>query len=489
MFKDFFRKILLKLLELTERKPRALRFGKNILLSKEIHIPPAVIVCVNMIFLFVALLIEFGPLLNNIVGLVLFVCAGFIVFIYLLRSGSSRLMQDNDAMMLLGLLVVFSVIGIEAVKSFKTLSPYLMPVSGIVLLTALLLNRNIALIVAVTVSLISTILNSFRFEYMFFHLFSSMGAIFVYSKIKHRQDIVYGSANIIAMNILAVVILTMLSHLSVLELKNNIFLSVMNGLSCAVLVLILLSPLETFFSRITDIKLLELADFNQPLLRQLMLEAPGTYHHSLTVASIAESCADAIGANSLLCRVGAYYHDIGKLVKPEYFIENQIALDNPHDNIPPTMSGLVVISHVKEGVGFAMKKNLDKPIIDLIEQHHGTSLIISIYQKALEKNDLPSDIDYRYSGPKPKTKEAAILMLADSCEAASRSLPDPTPNRLKDMIEKIINNKFTDGQFDDAPITLSDLNKIAQRMTETLSGIFHARIEYENSEKKQNGTQ
>ena len=230
-----------------------------------------------------------------------------------------------------------------------------------------------------------------------------------------------------------------------------------------------------------------MADFNQPLLKKLMMAAPGTYHHSLMVASIAEQAAEAIGANTLLSRVGAIYHDIGKLSKPEYFIENQLASDNPHDSIPPSMSGLVVINHVKEGVAFAEKQNLDKPIIDLIKEHHGTSLIYMFYQKALLSIDDTEESRFRYPGPKPRTKESAILMLADACEASLRMLETPSSNRIKETVEKIINNKFTDGQLDEAPITLSDLHVIAGSMITTLTSIHHTRTEYEKSEQKNNG--
>ncbi|GAH08487.1 unnamed protein product, partial [marine sediment metagenome] len=229
-----------------------------------------------------------------------------------------------------------------------------------------------------------------------------------------------------------------------------------------------LYPLETFFSRITNIKLIELADFHQPVLKRLMSEAPGTYHHCLMVASLAERAAETIDANSLLTRVGAYYHDIGKLIKPEYFVENQASMGNPHETISPSMSGLVVISHVKEGINLARKYDLDKPIINLIQEHHGTSLLHLFYQKALqEKGKAINENEFRYPGPKPRTKESAILMLADSCEAACRTIEEANPGRIEEMVKKIVNNKFIDGQFDDSPITLSDLNKIAHNMIAT----------------------
>jgi hypothetical protein len=288
-----------------------------------------------------------------------------------------------------------------------------------------------------------------------------------------------------AANCLLVCNLVLLGYV---KFKPDFFVAgiINSGLS-VVLVYVLLYPLETLFSRVTNIKLLELADFNQPLLKRLMEEAPGTYHHSLTVASIAEKAADAVTANSLLVRVAAYYHDIGKLIKPEYFIENQKTNTNPHDAISPSMSGIVVIAHVKEGVALAKKFNLDNPIIEFIEQHHGTSLLQIFYRKSMLETAAGgsgaatvSEHDFRYPGPKPTTRESVILMLADSCEAATRSLEEVNMNKITDMVEKIVNEKFNDGQFDDTQMTFFDLDKIKKSIVNSLVGIHHVRLEYAN---------
>jgi putative nucleotidyltransferase with HDIG domain len=215
-----------------------------------------------------------------------------------------------------------------------------------------------------------------------------------------------------------------------------------------------------------------------------MLEAPGTYHHSLMTAAIAEQAADSIGADSLMARVSAYYHDIGKLKNPEYFIENQGSGANPHDPLTPAMSSLILVSHVKDGVALAKKHNLDQSIINNIEQHHGTTMIHFFYHKALEANENTNIDNFRYPGPKPQSKVAAILMIADSSEAACRALDDPTAIRIKETVEKIINNKFTDGQFSECPVTLRDLQTIGDSVISSLIGIHHARIEY-----KENGNE
>ncbi len=243
------------------------------------------------------------------------------------------------------------------------------------------------------------------------------------------------------------------------------------------------SPLvEKLFGYTTDMRLLERANMDQPLLRELMIQAPGTYHHSIIVGNMVEAAAEAIGAKPLLARVSAYYHDIGKAPKPLYFIENQMGGENKHEKLAPSMSSLILISHIKDGVEKAKRHKLESPIVDIIEQHHGTSLISYFYKKALElKGDDPSQVsteDFRYPGPKPQTREAGLVMLADAIEAASRTLVDPTPARIQGLVSRIINNAFADGQLDECELTLKDLNQIAGSFNKILNGIFHHRIEY-----------
>jgi hypothetical protein len=245
--------------------------------------------------------------------------------------------------------------------------------------------------------------------------------------------------------------------------------------------MILLPIFEFLFKITTDLTLLELSDLNRPLLKKMVLNAPGTYHHSLIVGNLAEAASDAIGANSLLARVGAYYHDIGKIEKAEYFSENETGHKSPHEKLAPSMSALIIQSHIKDGIELAKKHNLNKTIIDFIAQHHGTGLIYYFYQRALEKigdDEKLKEEAFRYPGPKPQTKEAAIILLADAVEASSRTLNDPTPSRIKGLVQKIINNKFIDNQLDECDLTLKDLNKIAAAFVRTLTGIFHTRVEY-----------
>ncbi|SHI78427.1 metal dependent phosphohydrolase [Malonomonas rubra DSM 5091] len=254
------------------------------------------------------------------------------------------------------------------------------------------------------------------------------------------------------------------------------------GLLSTVFVTGTIPLVEAMFKYTTDIKLLELANMNSPVLRQLMVEAPGTYHHSILVGNLVEAAAESIHANPLLARVAAYYHDIGKIKKPLYFIENGGRQRNKHDKLAPSMSALILMSHLKDGVELAKEHKLGPELIDIIQQHHGTSLIKFFYDRAKTQTDAdmpqPDERDYRYPGPKPQTREAALIMLADAIEAASRTLQDPTPARIQGMVQKLINNIFIDGQLDECELTLKDLHLIAKSFNRVLAGSFHHRVDY-----------
>lgn len=256
----------------------------------------------------------------------------------------------------------------------------------------------------------------------------------------------------------------------------------LSGMLAAMLAGGLLPPLENLFEITTDIRLLELSNLNIPILRRLAVEAPGTYHHSIMVGTLAEAAAEAIGANSLLVRVGAYYHDIGKIKKPGYYVENQMFAANKHDDLTPTMSSLILASHVRDGLELAEQIKLPRKIKDLIPQHHGTKVMTYFYQKARDaaegKHQVIDENSFRYSGPKPQSREAAILMLADTVEAAARTLSDPTPNQIIGMIKHIAYNNFSDGQFDECDITMKDLDLIAQAFVRVIMGMQHRRIDY-----------
>src|ERR1700741_2483310 len=268
-----------------------------------------------------------------------------------------------------------------------------------------------------------------------------------------------------------------------------------NGIVTAMIVGGALPLLEHLFQITTDVSWLELSDLNHPLLRRMTIEAPGTYHHSLVVANLGEAAAEAIGANATLCRVCAYFHDVGKLVKPEYFTENMSFERNPHDDLAPTMSALIIIAHVKEGVDLALKHKLNQRIIDVIQEHHGTSLVYYFYQRAVQQledaradgkimnmreDDIPQvkEESFRYHGPKPQTKESAIVSLADTVESASRSLEKPTPQKIETLVNELIEERISDRQLDDCDLTLRDLKIIAERFRFTLLMMLHSRIAY-----------
>ena len=272
-------------------------------------------------------------------------------------------------------------------------------------------------------------------------------------------------------------------------------LAIGNGIVTATIVGGTLPILEHLFQITTDISWLEASDLNHPLLRRMTIEAPGTYHHSLVVANLAEAAAEAIGANATLCRVCSYFHDVGKLVKPEYFTENMGFERNPHDELAPTMSALIIMAHVKEGVDLALKYKLNQRIIDIVQEHHGTSVVRYFYQRALQQHedaraggkimklrqeDIPdvSEESFRYSGPKPQTKESAIVSLADAVESASRSLEKPTPQKIESLVNELIDERISDRQLDDCDLTLGELKIIAERFRFTLTMMLHSRIAY-----------
>src|ERR1700730_4082997 len=274
-----------------------------------------------------------------------------------------------------------------------------------------------------------------------------------------------------------------------------------NGLVTAMIVGGMLPMLEHLFQVTTDISWLEASDLNHPLLRRMTIEAPGTYHHSLVVANLAEAAAEKIGANATLCRVCSYFHDVGKLVKPEYFTENMNFERNPHDDLAPTMSALIIIAHVKEGVDLAPKHKLNPRIIDISQEHHGPPLVYYFSQRALQQQedasacgkimnmreeDIPEvrEESFRYPGPKPQTKESAIVSLADIVESASRSIEKPTPQKIEQLVNELISQRIADGQLVECDLTLADLNLIAERFRFTLMTMLHTRIAYPKQDAK-----
>lgn len=382
-------------------------------------------------------------------------------------------------------LIFLAILGIAMSKLWKEysqLSPYFLPISVITMLVVLLFqDLELSLVFGVGLSVFAGLIYGGDLYLTTVLLIGSiLSSLFVWQARRRSKIITAGFVVGIAQ---ALCVLTFFSHHGIRLVSLFRFCSIpfFNGLIAAFLVAGLLPVFEFMFKLVTNISLLELADFNHPLLKRLVLEAPGTYHHSLMVGNMAEMAAEGVGANALLTRVGAYYHDIGKLEKPEYFSENQDRCSSKHENLSASMSKLVIMGHVKTGVELAQKNRLNHEIIDFINQHHGTSLVYYFYRKALEATEDSESVKeevFRYPGPKPQTRETAIVLLADSVEAACRSLEDPSAARIADLVHKIINNKFIDGQLDACDLTLRDLDKISTTFIHILGAFYHSRIDY-----------
>ncbi len=363
-----------------------------------------------------------------------------------------------------------------------SISVFLIPVGLSAILVTILFDTEMGIVVTLAISLIvSSLLSEFgtRMEVVYF--LSSCIGVFTVGNVRHRKEF-YRSMVFIPL-VMAVSIAATndwITHTEYTDVGFDMFLGAVNGFLCPVIAIGVLPLLESLFKVTTNITLLELSDLNNPLLRELAVKAPGTFSGVLVVGTLAESAAERIGANPLLCRVGSYYHDIGKMSNAEYFIENQMGDRNPHDRLNPHMSALILATHVKEGYELGLKYGLPDAILDIIKQHHGTSLMESIYHKAKDQaGDEPVDESaFRYPGPKPQTREAAIVMLADLSEAASRSVKEKSPVRLKAVLNTIIQKRFVDGELDECELTLKDLHNIAESFMPILVGSHHGRIEY-----------
>ncbi|MCL2390135.1 MAG: HDIG domain-containing protein [Endomicrobia bacterium] len=458
----------------------AIRNTKNIFLN-EIRIPVFISIGITIIIIYFMFVMGLGANYRTLLSVAIFTAAIIVFFALNTHKEEKDILSDNNAVVLMCLIFIISVLTLQLSVYEKSLSPFIFPASAFALMASMLLSPRIGLLYALILSIYAGLLSNMRFDVFLTMLCSSVVCIADADIIRSRTGFLITGLKTALVNVSIITMFFLLKQYGFAQYFANLKFGVLNGLVTVVILLALMPVFEKLFSRTTNIKLIELADFNNLLLKRLMLEAPGTYHHSLWTAAVAEQAANAIGANAILARVCSYYHDIGKLKNPEYFIENQSTGINPHDSITPAMSGLVLMSHVKDGVSLAKKYNLDKEIINNIEQHHGTTMMNYFYHKALEKNSETDGTAFRYQGPKPQTKVAAIIMIADSAEAACRALEEPTAVRVKETVEKIINNKFTDGQFSDCPITLKDLEDIRNSVTSTLVGIYHARIEYKEA--------
>ncbi|MGB4565108.1 MAG: HDIG domain-containing metalloprotein, partial [Dethiobacteria bacterium] len=418
------------------------------------------------------------------IGLFLFLLVVFVMVGIYLSIFVKNVFKNAALILLLGIVVLVTLIFAIAATYF---SGFLIPVSIGVLLIAVMFGARLALIMNVVFALMVALVTGGDFVYFAVALCGGLAAIYGVSRVSQRGDLAKAGLYVAGANTATIIAVLLIfgnlsvDHGSLAQMGYGLLAGIGNGIFSSVVAIGLLPYLESGFGITTAITLLELSDPNRPLLRQLLTKAPGTYYHSIMVGNLAEAAAEAVGADPLLTRVAAYYHDIGKMKRPYFFIENQLSGENPHDKITPNLSALIISAHVKDGVELGRKYRLPPVILDIISQHHGTSLISFFYQQALENNqkrDTVSMDQFRYEGPLPQTQEAAIIMLADAVEAGVRSMTKPTSNRIEGLIRKVIKEKLADGQMDECNLTLKDLDQIGDAFVYIMSGIYHSRIEY-----------
>ncbi|MEC5422220.1 HDIG domain-containing protein [Virgibacillus sp. C22-A2] len=400
-----------------------------------------------------------------------------------------------------GTIVSIFVISIIVIILMKIVSLYttqgnqlflVVPVATGVLLIKQLIHERTAIILAALYAILGTIIfnnqipGSLNVEAGMYFFFSQLAGIFFLVNVKDRLAILKAGVGMAFVNAVTVLLFLFLSFekYSLSDIFIQSGFAVTAAFLSAVLTIGLLPFFETGLGILSDIKLLQLSSPNHPLLKKLLTEAPGTYHHSIMVANLSETACEAVGANGLLARVGAYYHDIGKTVRASYFIENQLSINNPHDVLAPKQSAEIIISHPYDGAAMLKNHRLPKEIIDIAKEHHGTTLLKYFYYKDKDTNKHVKEEYYRYPGPKPQTKESAIICICDSVEAAVRSLREPTEEKIEEIVSSIVNDRMMDGQLDETPLTLKELKIIHRTICDTLKGIFHSRIQYPMKEAK-----
>ena len=415
------------------------------------------------------------------------------IFFAFIKLSKPSVYRQTSSIALFGILILMPALVASQVAANDSITPLLVPIALSAMLATVLFDVEIGLLVSLLgAAICSNLLGSLPL--MLVYLIVGILGAFSVHRVLRRSDFYLSVVYLVGAYTLSITATGLLQfeYTNVSDFLDKIRWDILFGIlaACAstVLTIGLLPIFESVFNVVTPITLLELSDLNRPLLRNLAIRAPGTYSHSIIMASLSEAAASAIGANPLLVRIGCYYHDIGKMTRPHYFIENQKGV-NPHDGLQPKMSALILISHVREGVEIAEDEGLPRAITDLIPQHHGTSEIASFKHRALERGDKQTvrDEDYRYPGPKPQTKEAGIVNLADAVESATRTLRSPTPDRIKGMVQTLVKGRFTAGELDECELTLGDLNKIQMAFLPILQATRHARVAYPWQERQKRG--
>lgn len=402
-----------------------------------------------------------------------------LVVLYLYKF-APEILNSRSKLILIGIITTLELLFAKFIFVYN-ISGFLIPTAFAAMLITILMRPRAAIIVNIALSMFITLMTGYNIDvFMVALIGGSAGALFV-SKMQQRNDLIIAGALVGAVNALSILGTSLVNSAFTTTVFWQSLFGLINGGLSSIFTIGLLPFCETTFDIVTPLKLLELSNPNQTLLKRLLFDAPGTYHHSILVGNLAEAGVEAIGGNSLLGRVGAYYHDIGKVKRPYFFKENQITNENLHDKITPTLSTLIITSHIKDGVELAKKHKLPTMLVDMIKQHHGTTLVKYFYVKAVNDSDPHHEVkeeQFRYEGPKPCTKESAVIMLADSIEAAVRSISLPTKSSIEEMVKKIIKDKLDDNQLDECDLTLKDLKIINIAFLNVLNGIYHDRIEY-----------
>ncbi len=417
-------------------------------------------------------------------GKVLFTASLLAVLIVFLVITRIEILSQTKSVLLLALTICLMALFTFLLHTFLLprfdAAEYLVPTAFGTMLLTILFDERIGYAGTAVLSVLLGGLWGNEFNLMAVSFFVGIVGVVAIKRVRGRRQLMQAIFLLMGAYIISI---TMMGFLRIQPMNQIIRLwpyGMLNGLLTPIIAYGLLPLIESGFDITTQFSLLELSNLNHPLLKRLSMEASGTYHHSIIVGNLAEAAAHTLGANSLLARVGSYYHDVGKMEKAEYFVENQNRGENPHEKLTPRMSALILMNHVKKGLEMADKYKLPLAIKDIIVQHHGTSVMSFFYKKALDV-DSSSEVqehDFRYPGPRPQSKEAAIVMLADTVEAATRSLKQPTHNRIKGLIDELVDERFRLGQLDESPLTLRDLEQIKESFLNILAGTFHARVEY-----------
>ncbi len=410
--------------------------------------------------------------------IIIFILAGIYMHVFV-----NDVFNDPSMMLLMGLVFIVTLLFSVAATYF---SGYLIPVAMGVILITIIFGYKLAVLINLILALMVGLITGGDFSFILVALMGGLVSIYAVTRLSQRSDLVRAGFFVAVTNV-AVIISTYLffgnvslEYDSLISFSYSMVFGIGNGIFSSVIAIGMLPYLESMFGVTTAITLLELSNPNHPLLRQMLLKAPGTYYHSMMVSNLTEAAAESVKANALLARIGAYYHDIGKLKRPYFFSENQLSGENPHTKLSPNLSSLIIGAHPKDGIELGRKQRLPEPILDIIAQHHGTGMISFFYQQALEnssREEVSSD-NFRYEGPKPQSKEATIIMLADAVEAGVRSLSKPSSSRVETMIKRMIKEKLDDGQLDQCDLTLKEIDQIAEAFIYIMSGIYHSRIEY-----------